>query len=97
MAGVKPTFNQRPSLCPPVGNRGSPNAAMVDASNVEISIRNHWRQRDQETSTVKEHEEQLDNQRPSLLHAKEIIDHWKKRDSTNDSKNIQTNNDQIKK
>jgi len=84
-------------LCPPRGDRDSPNAAMVDASNVEKSIRKHNRQRDQETETKEEQETKLNQQRNSLVHAVELVQNWKNIYSPNDLTNVQTSNDQIKK
>jgi hypothetical protein len=87
MTSIKSTSNPRPSLCPPLGDRNPPNAPMVDASNVEKSIRKHSRQRDQETATEEEQKKELNQQRLSLAHAFEQINTWKKIDSTNVQRN----------
>jgi hypothetical protein len=97
MTSIKSTFKPRLSLCPPRGDRDAPNAAMVDASNVEISIKKHNRQRDQETETKQEQEIKLNEQRNSLFNAVELVKNWKNICSPNDLTNVQKNNDQIKK
>jgi len=97
MTSIKSTIKPRLSLCPPRGDRDSPNASMVDASNVEKSIRKHNRQRDQETETKEEQETKLNQQRNSLVHAVELVQNWKNIYSPNDLTNVQTSNDQIKK
>ncbi len=96
MTSIKSISNPRTSLRPPLGNRSSPNAPMVDASNVPKTIINHIRQRDRETATVEEQEEAINQQRRSLANAYELIDGWKKTYLADNSTNVEKGNDQMK-
>ncbi|UJR23486.1 hypothetical protein I4U23_026485 [Adineta vaga] len=92
---------RRISLPLPHERNDPPNAAMIDRSQVRISLIEHQRQRDQETATVQEREKQLNQQRHSLIAATEIVEHLHKINSTTDqhqfTSNIPNKKDQIKK
>lgn len=81
MTSQSPRSNRRPSLCPPHRDAASPNASMVDASNVQRSIVKHIQQRDQDTATEEEQKQKLNEQRFSLAHALKTLDDWHKNDS----------------
>jgi hypothetical protein len=105
MASIKTSLGRRVSLCPPHERSDSPNASMVDSSTVRKSITQHPRQRDQETATVQEQQNQLAQQRLSLVNAVKIVDDWHRRNSIDDSSNeihefytcVPKKSDQIKK
>ncbi len=87
MKSIKSTSERRSSLLPPRINGASPNAPMVLASNVPITVTKHNRQRDQQTESHKERNDQLNQQRHSLAQAIDVINSWKQKDSTNPSNN----------
>ena len=85
MTNVKSSFIRRSSLCPPHERSESPNAALVDESNVQKSLTCHPRQRDQETATLQEQQKQIAQQRQSLVNAENMVEHWHTRDSHEDA------------
>ncbi|CAF0749892.1 unnamed protein product [Adineta steineri] len=95
------SFKRRASLSLPHERIDPPNATMVDRNKVQISIKEHQRQRDQETATVQEREKQLNIQRHSLATATEIVEHLHKINSATETHNFVTNvknkNNQLKK
>jgi hypothetical protein len=86
MTSIKSSSKLRSSLCPPRGRNDSPNASMVDRSNVTRSIKEHIRQRDLETATIQEQQEQLAQQRPSLEHAFQTLKDWENYRQQNSTK-----------
>ncbi|CAF0851686.1 unnamed protein product [Rotaria sp. Silwood1] len=87
MTSIKSSFVRRTSLCPPHERSDLPNASMVDGSNVPKSLTQHPRQRDQETATAQDQQNQLAQQRLSLINAIEIVKTWHKTNSINDPTN----------
>ncbi|CAF0878924.1 unnamed protein product [Rotaria sordida] len=79
MTNIKSSFVRRTSLCPPHERSDLPNASMVDGSSVPKSITQHPRQRDQETATVQDQQNQLAQQRLSLINAVQIVKNWHKK------------------
>ena len=88
MTNIKSSFIRRSSLCPPHERSESPNAALVDESNVQKSLTCHPRQRDQETATLQELQKQIAQQRQSLVNAENMVEHWHKRDSHEDATKV---------
>ncbi len=90
---MKSTSERRSSLLPPRINGASPNAPMVLASNVPITVTKHNRQRDQQTESKKERNDQLNQQRHSLAQAIDVINSWKQKDSSNNTDQYKRNNE----
>ncbi|CAF2415324.1 unnamed protein product [Rotaria sp. Silwood2] len=87
MTSIKSSFVRRTSLCPPHERSDLPNASMVDGSSVAKSLTQHPRQRDQETANVQEQQNELAQQRLSLINATDIVKNWHKRNSADDPTN----------
>ncbi len=87
MSSAKSTSNPRDSLRPPRGNTGSPNAAMVKASDVRINVINHIQQSDEKIAPKKE------QQRLSLDNAFRQINMWNKIYASKAPSDIENNKD----